>query len=322
MELSRLIFNLPESGDFETLALDVFHYQFANNSIYREYASSLQKTTPRTLDEIPFLPIEFFKSHKVYCGNEKPELTFKSSGTTGMIRSQHFVQSAAIYKHSFLHTYQKMIGLPNEQVILALLPNYIEQGESSLVFMVDHLIKASQNPMSGFLLNTPELILERYQKAIERNKKVILFGVSYALLDLAEKGIDLSKALIIETGGMKGRRKEMTKSELHEAICQGTGVSFVSSEYGMTELLSQAYSDKNGFFTCPAWMKVLIRDINDPFSFVPDDKSGGINVIDLANLHSCSFIATQDLGKKTEDHFEVLGRFDHSDLRGCNLMVE
>ena len=322
MDLSDLIFSIQTSDEFEAIALKVFHHQYQHNPIYRAYVEGLNKSNPQTIDEIPFLPIEFFKTHQVYCGEQDPELLFKSSGTTGMIRSQHLVAHAQLYRNSFFAAYRQLIGNPEEQVILALLPNYIEQGESSLVYMVDHLIRATQDSSSGFLLNEAHLIEECYFDALKRKKKVILFGVSYALLDLAEKGINLSEALIIETGGMKGRRKELTKAELHQAICQGTGVSFVSSEYGMTELLSQAYSDRNGLFTCPSWMKVLIRDINDPFCFISESKTGGINVIDLANLESCSFIATQDLGRKTGKQFEVLGRFDQSDLRGCNLMVE
>jgi phenylacetate-coenzyme A ligase PaaK-like adenylate-forming protein len=226
-----------------------------------------------------------------------------------------------LYERSFSTIYQRFIGNPEEQVILALLPNYLEQGNSSLVYMVDNLIKRSSE-LSGFILDKKDEIKERYDNAIKEKKKVVVFGVSYSLLDLAEAGIDLSEALIIETGGMKGRRKEMSKEEIHKIICQGTGVRYVSSEYGMTELLSQAYSDKEGKFTTPEWMKVFIRDINDPFAYVENGKSGGINVIDLANLYSCSFIATQDLGKIEGDQFSILGRFDNADIRGCNLMVE
>jgi hypothetical protein len=322
MGLGDRIFNIQTYDEFEAIAMDVFYYQFKHNSIYRSFAQSVKKTNPNSLNEIPFLPIEFFKTHKVYCGEEDHELIFKSSGTTGIARSKHFIKNVDRYKKSFFASYEAQIGDPRKQVILALLPNYIEQGESSLVYMVDHLINASEDVLSGFLLNEPQQIKARYEEALKKNKRVVLFGVSYALLDLAEKKTDLSEALIIETGGMKGRRKELTKSELHTIICKGTGVPYVSSEYGMTELLSQAYSDKNSLFTCPPWMKIFIRDINDPFSTISDGKTGGINVIDLANVDSCSFIATQDLGRKTGNYFEVLGRFDHSDVRGCNLMVE
>jgi hypothetical protein len=214
------------------------------------------------------------------------------------------------------------MGNPEDQVILALLPNYTEQGNSSLVFMVDHLIQLTKNPLSGFMLNELNEVKNAYHKAILTGKKVVVFGVSYALLDLAETGTDLSKATIIETGGMKGRRKELTKDELHAELVNGLGVPFVSSEYGMTELLSQAYSDQNGLFTCPNWMQVICRDVNDPFHYVADGKTGGINVIDLANLYSCSFIATQDLGRIEGSSFRIMGRFDNADLRGCNLMVE
>lgn len=322
MALIDLIFDIKSNDEFESIALEVFRYQFEHNIVYREYALAIGKSDPKKLNEIPFLPIEFFKTHDVYCGIEQPELVFKSSGTTGLQRSKHLIKEASIYCRSFSIAYSALIGDPKDQVILALLPNYIEQGESSLVYMVDQLISATKDPLSGFLLNEPELVHERYTEATQQNKKVVLFGVSYALMDLAERNIDLSKAMIIETGGMKGRRKEITKSELHHIIREGTGVPFVSSEYGMTELLSQAYSNKDGIFDCPAWMKILIRDINDPFSYIEENKTGGINVIDLANLYSCSFIATQDLGKRNGQQFEVLGRFDHSDIRGCNLMVE
>jgi hypothetical protein len=321
MELHELIFDIRTPADFERVALEIFHYQLENNEIYRSFAETTGRTIVSNVQEIPFLPIEFFKSHRVYCGDKNEELVFKSSGTTGKTRSVHYVKDAALYQRSFNNTYDRYIGLPEEQVILALLPNYLEQGESSLIYMVDHLIRSTRSELSGFILGNHSELKTRYDQARRTGKKVVIFGVSYALIDLAEEGVDLAEALIIETGGMKGRRKEITKEELHEIIKLGTGVPFVSSEYGMTELLSQAYSDKNGIFHCPDFMKVLIRDVNDPFSYVEDQKTGGINVIDLANLYSCSFIATQDLGKKNNDGFSVMGRFDHSDIRGCNLMI-
>lgn len=322
LKLEEKIFNIDSPESFEQTALEVFHFQYQSNSIYRDFVDAIGRKKVTALHDIPFLPIEFFKNHRVVSGEGETELLFKSSGTTGINRSQHHLLKSSIYEKSFSKIYRRFIGSPEDQVILALLPNYLEQGNSSLIYMVDHLIKESKSDLSGFILNQPEEIFNRYQTALKTNKKVILFGVSYALLDLAEKGLDLSDALIIETGGMKGRRKEMTKDELHEMIRKGTGVPYVSSEYGMTELLSQAYSDKNGKFTTPSWMKILIRDVNDPFTFVLDGKSGGINVIDLANLYSCSFIATQDLGKIESDQFSILGRFDQADIRGCNLMIE
>lgn len=322
LSLEEKIFNIPRNGSFEEIAIEVFHFQYEHNPIYRDYVDLLERKKVQTLKDIPFLPIEFFKTKRIISGHGEPELLFKSSGTTGLTRSQHHVLKAAVYERSFLAIYEKFIGNPEEQVIVALLPNYLEQGNSSLVYMVDKLIKRSSSELSGFILDKTAELKERYENGRKENKKVVLFGVSYALLDLAGTGIDLSDALIIETGGMKGRRKEMSKAELHEIIKNGTGIEYVSSEYGMTELLSQAYSDQDGLFTTPDWMSILIRDVNDPFSYLDDGKSGGINVIDLANLYSCSFIATQDLGKIEGHQFSILGRFDNADIRGCNLMVE
>lgn len=323
MHLIDRIFSIHSDESFEKTALEVFYFQYEHNSIYRTFADSLGKANPKSLNEIPFLPIGFFKTHSVIsCKPENVELTFLSSGTTDSTRSKHLIHSASIYEKSFEASYRKFIGNPEEQVILGLLPNYIKQGNSSLVFMVDKLIQLSQSKLSGFMLNELESVKLIYSEAISSGKKVVIFGVSYALLDLAEKGTDLSHALIIETGGMKGRRAELTKEELHQELMNGLNVPFVSSEYGMTELLSQAYSNKEGLFTEPNWMKILIRDTNDPFSYVATGKSGGINVIDLANIYSCSFIATQDLGKIIDDKFQLLGRFDNADIRGCNLMVE
>lgn len=321
MDLRDSIFSVSNERDFEQVALKVFEYQKEHCSIYRDYVNSLNWPTPTNVVEIPFLPISFFKTHKVCQEGINPELVFKSSGTTGQTRSQHFVQDAQIYKDSFFNAYRLLIGDPENQVILALLPNYIEQGESSLVYMVDHLIAATNNTLSGFLLNSPSEVKLRYHQALESGKKVVIFGVSYALLDLAEQNVDLSKALIIETGGMKGRRSEITKAELHQQLRQGLNVPFIASEYGMTELLSQGYSNANGLFETPPWMKVQIREVNDPFTYLEDGKTGGINVIDLANLYSCSFIATQDLGRIIGNEFEIMGRFDNADIRGCNLLL-
>lgn len=322
LNLEHEIFSIRSQDDFERIAMEVFDFQSRKCKVYREFIERLNHKKPTCIDEIPFLPISFFKTQEILSSTNDFELTFLSSGTSGTNRSKHLVHKAALYQRSFEHTYRKFIGNPEEQVILGLLPNYIEQGNSSLVYMVDKLIELSQTPLSGFLLNDLDSVGKNYQQALDSGKKVVIFGVSYALLDLAEKNINLSQALIIETGGMKGRRKELTKEELHTALIQGLKVPFISSEYGMTELLSQAYSDKNGLFTTPSWMKILCRDINDPLSYVHQGKTGGINVIDLANLYSCSFISTQDLGKIEENGFRVMGRFDNSDIRGCNLMVE
>lgn len=317
------IFNIQSAREFEKIALDIFDYQSKNCSIYNAFIHSLGKKKPTKLEEIPFLPIDFFKTHAVTCFPEvDPEKIFLSSGTTQSIKSQHPIHDLKLYETSFLTTYQQFIGQPKEQIILALLPNYVEQGSSSLVYMVDRLIKESMNDLSGFLLNDLFEVEKRYQQALISGKKVVVFGVSYALLDLAEQHIDLSNATIIETGGMKGRRKEMTKTELHNALKKGLNVPVIHSEYGMTELLSQAYSDQNELFTPPTWMKIICRDVNDPFHLVAEGKTGGINVIDLANINSCCFIATQDLGQIHGNQFKVMGRFDQSDIRGCNLLIE
>lgn len=321
MDFKDKILSDLNQATFEELALEIYHFQVENIPVYREYVKHIGRKQPTHYTEIPFLPISFFKTHKVCKADLLPEVIFKSSGTTGQIRSQHLVEDVQIYQNSFQKAYNALIGNPENQVILALLPNYIEQGESSLVYMVDQLVRATKNSLSGFLLNNPSEIKQRYSQALASGKDVVIFGVSYALLDLAEQKMDLSQARIIETGGMKGRRKELTKAELHSILQKGLGVPYISSEYGMTELLSQGYSDKNGDFITPAWMKILIREVNDPFSYVEDGKTGGINVIDLANVHSCAFIATQDLGKKWEQTFQILGRFDHSDIRGCNLLM-
>lgn len=315
------IFSITSEADFNRLALAVYHYQTQTIPVYNSFVRQLNRPVPTHYLDIPFLPISFFKTHKIAKKEVKEQIIFKSSGTTGQTRSQHFVEDTSIYVQSFEKTYRSLMGNPENQVILALLPNYLEQGNSSLVYMIDHLIKQTNNPLSNFLLNQAEKIHLHYQAALKQNKEVVIFGVSYALLDLAEKGLDFSQSKIIETGGMKGKRKEKSKDELHAILKRGLSTAFISSEYGMTELLSQAYSNKEGLFECPPWMKVIIRDINDPFSFVSEGKTGGINVIDLANINSCSFIATEDLGKKEGTTFRILGRIDISDIRGCNLLV-
>ena len=318
--MKNKIFSVTDSN-FEEIALEVFEFQYQNNPIYKRFVDYLGKTKPTSIFEIPFLPISFFKTHEVRCFQKDIAIHFKSSGTGGN-RSNHYVEDLEMYSRSFEPTYRNQIGNPEEQVIIALLPNYIEQGESSLVYMVHALIQQSNNSLSGFYLNNLDKLNTTYQSALALGKKVVVFGVSYALLDLAEQKIDLAQATIIETGGMKGRRKELTKEELHKELIDGLNVTYIASEYGMSELLSQAYSDKNGVFTTPPWMKILIRDVNDALSYEDVGKTGGINVIDFANLYSCSFIATQDLGKVFGDSFQLLGRFDNSDIRGCNLLIE
>jgi len=316
------IFEIKTEADFEKMALEVFDFQYTNCEIYRKYVDLIGKSVVTHYTEIPFLPIEFFKSQEIISQSKTGnETLFLSSGTGTIGRSKHFVSDISIYEESFSRAYHLLFGKPTEQVILALLPNYVEQGNSSLVYMVKELIATTKNELSAFLLNDYQEVEKRYKQAISFGKEVVIFGVSYALLDLAEQKINLSKAKIIETGGMKGRRKELSKAELHTELCLGLGVDFVSSEYGMTELLSQAYSLKNGVFVSPPWMKVLFRDVYDPLTLVSSEKSGGINVIDLANISSCSFIQTQDLGRKTPDGFILEGRIDLADIRGCNLMV-
>jgi phenylacetate-coenzyme A ligase PaaK-like adenylate-forming protein len=317
------IVNVQNEAEFQDLALEIFDFQKSNCSIYNDYVRLLGRENSKSISEIPFLPIQFFKSHEVL---SKPktgyETLFLSSGTGLIGRSRHLVSDVSIYEQSFRRAYELQFGDPKKQVILALLPNYIEQGNSSLVFMVNDLINRTKNELSGFLLNDFDELRKRYNSALSSGKKVVIFGVSYALLDLAEQGFDLSKALIIETGGMKGRREELSKTELHERIKNGLGVEYVSSEYGMTELLSQAYSEKNGVFQTPPWMKVIFSDVYDPLTIVSGASSSIINVIDLANVNSCSFIQTQDLGRKVDNGFVLDGRLDLSDIRGCNLMVD
>jgi len=293
--------------------------------LYRLYCDSL-KTNPtkvKRLVDIPFLPISFFKTHEIKSGDFKEEVVFLSSGTTGQIQSKHFVKDVLLYEKSYLNCFEQFYCNVNDYCILALLPSYMERKGSSLIYMVNDLIKKSKHPDSGFFLKNEQKLVKILQKMVKNGQKTILFGVSFALLDLAEKHqLDLKDVIIIETGGMKGRRKELTREELHGIYKSRFNVQSIHSEYGMTELLSQAYSLGNGIFKTPNWMKILIRDVNDPFEFLPTNKTGGINVIDLANIYSCSFIATQDLGKLERDNsFKVLGRFDNSDLRGCNLLI-
>lgn len=317
------LFNIKTEIEFEDLALEIFDFQKSNCAIYNDYVRLLGRENPKSISEIPFLPIQFFKSHEVL---SKPktgnETLFLSSGTGSIGRSRHLVSDVSIYEQSFRKAYELQFGDPENQVILALLPNYIEQGNSSLVYMVNDLINRTKNELSGFLLNYFDEIRERYNSSLRSGKKVVIFGVSYALLDLAEQGFDLSEATIIETGGMKGRREELSKDELHNRIKNGLGVEYVSSEYGMTELLSQAYSEKNGVFQTPPWIKVIFSDVYDPLTIVSGASSSIINVIDLANVNSCSFIQTQDLGRKVDNGFVLDGRLDLSDKRGCNLMVD
>lgn len=319
------IFSITTSSEFEAGALEVFRFQHENNRVYRAFCDLL-KTDPtqvKRLAQIPFLPIEFFKSHKIISSEKTIEKVFTSSGTTGSTSSRHYVTNLSVYEASFIKAFEYFYGNPEDYVILALLPSYLEREGSSLIYMADFLIKKSNQPQSGFYLYDLESLEKNLQSLDQSGKKVLLIGVSFALLDLAENyNFSLSNTIVMETGGMKGRRKEMIREELHAVLKKGFGVDYIHSEYGMTELLSQAYSKGNGIFECPPWMKTLVRDPEDALAWLAPGKTGGINVIDLANINSCSFIATQDLGKICgENSVEILGRFDNSDIRGCNLML-
>ena len=319
------IFNIQTEKQFEDLALQIFKFQFENNRVYRSFCDLLYKhpSEIKTIQEIPFLPIQFFKTHPVLSSQEPVKVTFTSSGTTGSITSKHLVPNLKIYEQSFTKGFQQFYGNIEDYVILALLPSYLEREGSSLIYMVDTMIKKSNHPESGFYLNNLSELKSTLLKLESEDKKILLIGVSFALLDLVETyQFNLKHTIIMETGGMKGRRKELIRDELHGQLKQGFGLETIHSEYGMTELLSQAYSKGHGIFKTPSWMRILTRDIEDALSIMPKGNSGGINVIDLANINSCSFIATQDLGKVHEnDSFEIIGRFDNSDIRGCNLMV-
>lgn len=319
------IFNIKTHDEFEAIALQTFKYQFEHNAVYRSFCDLLYKhpSDIQTVAEIPFLPIQFFKSHEILSSKNPIQETFSSSGTTGSITSKHHVTDVTIYERSYQKGFQHFYGNIDDYVVLALLPNYLERKGSSLVYMVQDLIKKSKHPESGFYLHDTKRLKDHLIQLDTSGKKVLLIGVSFALLDLVESySFSLKNTIIMETGGMKGTRKELIRTELHQILAKGFGVSTIHSEYGMTELLSQAYSIGNGVFKTPPWMKIFTRDPEDALSILPKGKSGGINIIDLANINSCAFIATQDLGKVYPDHsFEVIGRFDHSDIRGCNLMV-
>ncbi|MHB1146129.1 MAG: LuxE/PaaK family acyltransferase [Lutibacter sp.] len=319
------IFNLHNSKEFEKMALEIFQFQANNNLVYKEFLTYLQTDIPgvKNIAEIPFLPIQFFKSHKVVSSEESIQRIFLSSGTTGNEQSKHFVTDLTIYEESFIKGFEHFYGAIEDYTVLALLPSYLERDGSSLIYMVNDFIQKSKNEKSGFYLNNLEELAQNLVELDKNNEKILLIGVSFALLDLVEKyKFQLKNTIVMETGGMKGRRKELIREELHQILRDGFGVESIHSEYGMTELLSQAYSKVNGIFECSPWMKILTRDTEDALTVLPEGKSGGINIIDLANVNSCSFIATQDLGKTYSDGtFEVLGRFDNSDIRGCNLMV-
>lgn len=325
MNLDKQIFQAKESS-FQKIALDVFRYQYENVAVYQNYIDSLGISPKQvtSLPQIPFLPIEFFKTHKVLAKTQSAALVFESSGTTGILSSKHYVAQTEIYEESLLRGFTQAFESPNKYCYVALLPNYLERQNSSLVHMVNRLMQESKNPGNGFYLYNHKDLYRKLHELEAAAQPTLLFGVSFALLDFAAQyKLDLQYTQIIETGGMKGRRKEITRDELHRQLCTAFNTPEVYSEYGMTELLSQAYAKKKEEYHCPPWMRVLIREVNDPFTNASQGSSGGINIIDLANLYSCSFIETKDLGRiNPNGSFSVLGRFDTSDIRGCNLLVE
>lgn len=323
------IFSIQSETDFEQACIQTFQFQYEQVEVYRKFVDFLNIDPKKVLqvEQIPFLPIEMFKNHLVLDKNFRAERYFQSSGTTAMLnRSKHWIADFYLYEASIEKSFEQFIGSPKEFVFLGLLPNYSENNHSSLIYMVDFLMKKSHQPENGYFLYNHEDLLGILEKLSLTDRKVILFGVSFALLDFLDfcktkYKISFPNLIIIETGGMKGRKKEMTKDELLYILKNDFGTDAIYSEYSMTELLSQAYSLGNNEYSCPAWMRVLIRNVEDPFSFVKEGTTGAINIIDLANIHSCSFIATQDLGKMKDGKFQVLGRIDHSDVRGCSLLV-
>jgi hypothetical protein len=326
-DLPDLIFSLKDSVSFSETALRIFRFQAENNPVYKQFISSLRRTISgiKNINDIPFMPVEFFKSQTVAIENLSFDIVFESSRTTGDTPGRHFVHDLKLYERSLQSSFRYFYGDPSEYLITALLPSYTERQNSSLIYMMNGLITDSRNSDSGFYNDNPEDLIRTLHLAKTSGQKRLLLGVSFALLDFAnDYSPDLSGTIIMETGGMKGRRKEITREELHETLRVKLNVQSVHSEYGMTELLSQAYSKDNGIFYCPPWMKIMVRDPSDPFTITDEQgTTGGINIVDLANIYSCSFIATSDFGKLHENgSFTVLGRFDNSDIRGCNLMSE
>lgn len=319
------LFTIHSIRQFEDIALHIFRHQAENCAPYSAFISNLgiHPADVNRFEQIPYLPIEFFKTQNVLSSSKAPQITFTSSATGGIGQSRHQVIDVELYHKSFTTAFNQFYGHPASMVILALLPSYLERTGSSLIYMVDELIAKSKHPKSGYFLYDHGLLYSRLTELCEQQTPVLLIGVTYALLDFAEShSVNFPQLMVMETGGMKGKRRELVRQELHQRLCEGFGVPAIHSEYGMTELLSQAYSKGGGIFHCPAWMRVSVRDINDPLLLLGPGKTGGLNITDLANIHSCSFIATQDMGKVYNDGtFEVLGRFDNSDVRGCNLLV-
>ncbi|MCS3871218.1 phenylacetate-coenzyme A ligase PaaK-like adenylate-forming protein [Chryseobacterium ginsenosidimutans] len=322
------IFDILTEQDFLNASLETFHYQYNNVEIYKKFVDYLNIDPDKvdSLSKIPFLPIEMFKNHQILDKNVTADLFFQSSGTTQMNLSKHFIADENIYEESIYKSFEQFIGKPEDFIFLGLLPSYLEKQNSSLIYMVDYLMKKSTKPENGYFLYNHSDLFELLNQL--KDKKVILFGVSFALLDFLDycdsnsKTFKFSDTLtVIETGGMKGRKEEMTKDELLKILQEGFKTDKIYSEYSMTELLSQAYSLGNNEYQCPNWMRIMVRNAEDPFNYEKEGRTGAINIIDLANIHSCSFIATQDLGKIVGDKFHVLGRIDHSDIRGCSLLV-
>jgi len=325
-EVENRIFKILSGSDFSALALEIFRFQSRENRVYSEYLTHLGMRPDKieSINDIPFLPVEAFRHNRVITGTFDPEIVYRSSGTTGETRSSHYLNNTNLYKQSILNGFRHFYGDPSDYHILALLPTYFERGDSSLVYMVNWLMEGSGSGEGGFFLDDYEGLISRISGLKGGDRRLLLIGVSFALLELAEQfRPDLSGVIVMETGGMKGRGREITRNELHCVLTSSFNVDKIDSEYGMTELLSQAYSRGDGIFASPPWLKILIRDPLDPFDRQSFGRSGGINIIDLANIYSCSFIETSDLGTAYEDgSFVISGRFDSSDIRGCNLLVE
>lgn len=326
--MKQNIFDIKTEEDFQLACVETFLYQYKNVEVYRKFVDylNINPSSINQVSDIPFLPIEMFKNHLVLDKNAKAENYFQSSGTTQMNRSKHYIADFSLYEESIYKSFEQFIGKPEDYIFLGLLPNYSENPHSSLIYMIDFLIKKSNKPENGYFLYNHQELFDLLQTLSD--KKVILFGVSFALLDFLDychansQTLQFSQTLtVIETGGMKGRKEEMTKDELLKIFQNGFKTDKIYSEYSMTELLSQAYSLGENIYKSPNWMKILVRNTEDPFSYVEEGRTGAINIIDLANRHSCAFLATQDLGKSENGFFQVLGRIDHSDIRGCSLLV-
>ena len=325
-KLRNEIFTIPDENTFVAKAIEVFRYQYEENTIYQKFVDGFKTDIEEinSIEKIPFLPVELFKTHKIKSGNFQEQKIFTSSGTTSNQSASHFVRDLKIYEEAFIKSFETFYGYPGDYVFLALLPSYLERSGSSLIFMMEELIKLSGDKRSGFFLDEFDQLFEVLTKLKEEKRKTILIGVTYALIDFAEAfQINFPELIVMETGGMKGKRKEMIRAEVHELIKPKFGVDIIHSEYGMTELMSQSYSFGNGIFKTPSWMRVFSREMYDPMQYCNFGATGGLNIVDLANIDSCSFVSTQDLGKVYENHsFEIIGRFDDSDIRGCNLMIE